>query len=184
MRLYTAPACRLRSQQETRRIINESKNPDIRLVADSIATLRALHKQINITPDQWLTQEGSKGYNEASRLAFNIERLEMELLDLTSGERKALNRDITWQSVSAALKPSDAAVEFVISGSYIMALVVRNGSEKPVPVKLCPLKQFSAALESVNAKLGDNGETPVSQRIGSRSVQTFMAAARNSHRKC
>lgn len=142
----------LRSQQETRRIINESKNPDIRLVADSIATLRALHKQINITPDQWLTQEGSKGYNEASRLAFNIERLEMELLDLTSGERKALNRDITWQSVSAALKPSDAAVEFVISGSYIMALVVRNGSEKPVPVKLCPLKQFSAALESVNAK--------------------------------
>ena len=50
----------LRSQQETRRIINESKNPDIRLVADSIATLRALHKQINITPDQWLTPGGKQ----------------------------------------------------------------------------------------------------------------------------
>lgn len=142
----------LRSQQETNRIISQSDNPDVRLLADSIASLRTLKNRINITPDKWMAQESTEAYKKSIDLSFAIEHMEMQLLDLTAKERANIRHDITWQMVRDALKPGQAAVEFVFSGTKIMALVLRPGCKAPTPVTLCGWKELSEGLNTLKAK--------------------------------
>jgi len=142
----------LRSQQETNRIISQSDNPDVRLLADSIASLRTLQKRINITPDKWMTQESTEASKKNSDLSFAIEHMEMQLLDLTAKERADAHHDITWQMVRDALKPSQAAVEFLFSASHVMALVLTSDADSPVPVTLCSWQELAGGLNALKAK--------------------------------
>lgn len=142
----------LRSQQETRRIIMASEDPNVHLIADSIASLRAALKQINVTPDQWMTQQGSGNYQKSSKLNFELEHLEMQLLDLTADVRSKSNPDITWQMIRDALKPNQVAVEYIISGTKVMALVLKPDCTAPIPVSLCSWRQLSKDLDALKAK--------------------------------
>lgn len=143
---------KLRSQQEARRIIARSENPDARFLADSIARIHNQLKQINVTPDQWLSQEATESYNRSSALTFAAHRLEMELLDLTADERSKINPDVTWQMIRDSLKPAQAAVEFLFTHDYVMALLLRHDASAPVAVRLCLWKDLSDGLDALNAK--------------------------------
>ncbi len=142
----------LRSQQELRKIISTSNKPEIRALADSIAMLHAQRKQISITPEMWGTQEGTELNYRSARISFTLEHLEMQLLDLTADIREKNNPDITWQMVRDALKPSQAAVEFLFSQSHIMALVLTPGCDTPRAVTLCKWKDLSDALDGLKTK--------------------------------
>lgn len=142
----------LRSQQELRKIISTSNNPEIRALADSIAMLHAQRKQISITPEMWGTQEGIELNNRSAKISFTLEHLEMQLLDLTADIREKNNPDITWQMVRDALKPSQVAVEFLFSQSHIMALVLTPGCDTPRAVTLCKWKDLSDALDALKTK--------------------------------
>lgn len=142
----------LRSQQELRKVISTSNNPEIRVLADSIAMLHAQRKQISITPEMWGTQEGIELNNRYAKISFTLEHLEMQLLDLTADIREKNNPDITWQMVRDMLKPSQAAVEFLFSRSHIMALVLTPGCDRPQAVTLCKWKELSDGLDALKTK--------------------------------
>lgn len=142
----------LRSQQELRKVISTSNNPEIRALADSIAMLHAQRKQINITPEMWGTPEGIELNNRSAKISFTLENLEMQLLDITADIRAKSNPEITWQMVRDALKPSQVAVEFLFSRSHIMALVLTPGCDTPQAVTLCKWKELSDALDALKTK--------------------------------
>lgn len=182
----------LRSQQETRRLIMNSSNPDVRALGDSLAVLKNQLRQINITPDQWMSAEGNANYKKSTALNFAIEQTEMALLDLTADERTKAHPDVTWQMVRDALKPGECAVEFLFSETRIMALVIMPGCESPTAVKLCEWENFSQKMKELNIKnsaalaqrlYGENSPvdlygmlwSPLTDVIGNSKVVYFTA---------
>ncbi len=142
----------LRSQQELRRLVLASDNPEIRIITDSLTTLRTIRKTLNITPDKWGTQEGNADYNRNIDLSFRIQRLEQQLLDIIKDSRILTPGDVTWQMIRDCLKQGESTIEFIFSHSKIMALIVKPGCEKPKAVELCDMKDFSEQLSSLKTK--------------------------------
>ena len=142
----------LRSQQETRRLISASDNPEIHSLSDSIAALRAVIKTINITPDKWGTEESQQDYKRISDLTFRAERLEQQLLESIREMRGDNYPDITWQMIQNRLKPGEAAIEFIFSYSRIMALILTRDCTMPIAVNLCDIKDFSEQLAALKTK--------------------------------
>lgn len=155
----------LRSQQEIRKLIASSPDQEIRILADSINSLKAEHKLINITPDLWNTQLGTQLNNKAADLTFRIEHLEMQLLDRLAKDRSS-NQEITWEMIRETLKPNQAAIEFLLSDSKIMALIVKPGCDAPIAVKLGGVMDLMEGLNSLKAK---NSATLATRLYGKNS---------------
>lgn len=142
----------LRSQQEIRNLIASSNRPEIRAIADSIAMLKDRQKMINTTPDQWMTAQANENYLKSRDMAFSIEHLEMQLLDMLAEERKDDAKETTWMDILRSLKQNEVAIEFLQSDSKLMALVLKPGISSPIPVCLGNHKDLTEGLSSLNAK--------------------------------
>lgn len=142
----------LRSQQELKRLILASDNPEIKVVADSISRMRAQQKAIPTNPDLWNTEQGNANFQRTTDLNFRIELLEQRLLDLTADMRNAVNPDIPWQKIRDSLSEGEAAVEFLFSHTSIMALMLTRGCTAPRAVELCKWKEFSDKLNALHSK--------------------------------
>lgn len=142
----------LRSQQETKRLVTEILNQDVKNLADSISFYRSILKTVNITPDRWGKAETQEDYNKMNNLAFKVNYLEQQLLDITKDLRSTANPDITWQMIRDKLTENEAAVEFLFSHSHVMALVLTKGCDSPAAVKLCKWQDLSEALNSLRSK--------------------------------
>lgn len=155
----------LRSQQQTRRLIEQSNDPELIAMVDS---LQALRRQISLMEADNLQSFMNPESRTMQR--FIADRLEQQVMDRTAKLRAQANPVITWQMIRDRLAPGQAAVEFVFSSSQLMALVLRHNSKAPEAITLCDHKQLTDALRSLNAT---NAAALVSRLFASDKIDLY-----------
>lgn len=96
--------------------------------------------------------EATKRMNE---LQAGIERIEKYLSVRTAAFRTDTMRTVTWQQVRDALRPGEAAIEFVTTDTAAVALVLRPGCERPVMVPVSGAGQITAMLRHTDSMPAD-----------------------------
>ena len=134
----------LHSWERLRRSILRSG--DKTLVA-RLDTLDMLNKQKRAMSMDMTDSASSWAHAKMQR---SIDRLEKWLSQQTVKFRADTMRVVTWQEVRNCLKADEAAVEFVLGDSSLMALVVRPGCERPRYVRLCNAAECYETLSKVD----------------------------------
>lgn len=125
----------LRSQQATKRAIEKSDDPAVRVMLDSVNTLRTTLLNMGSNPTV-STEEMNKKITLKAELMRKIKRMEQKLLAATRHLREGSISDVSWQQIRDRLGKDQAAVEYVFSNEHVMALVVRPGYDVPHAVML------------------------------------------------
>ncbi len=109
-----------RAQKKIDELLAKSRNPQTKLLSDSITQLRNFYATCD----------------DASLIALEtsvqLRKLEYRLIDLLQTETGIRDKRVTWQDVKKQLKRGEAAVEmFFANDKYTMAMVVKHDSEIP-----------------------------------------------------
>jgi len=119
------------------------------------------------TYNHLLSQEYSKPITErknVTELEETANTLEKELIRNVAGLGEAL-RQVSWQEVQAALKPGEAALEFIHFNYYdpeptdsvmYAALLLKPGMDQPLFILLFEEKQLKALLPAVDGKINND----------------------------
>lgn len=142
----------LRSQRATREAIQQSNDPKVALMLDSLNTLNRTISQIDISATLSDPEDYQFRLNKYLGLQRKINRLEQSLLDATKHLREGTIADVRWEQVRDLLAPDQAAIEFLFSDIHVMALVIRNQSERPEAVMLMPNDQLWETLNPEGVK--------------------------------
>ena len=143
----------LRSQQQTKIAIMNSGDKHLIALTDSLSRLQAEQRRLeSFDFENHLIQFDTEAQSQRIEHNMQINRLEQQIIELSESylDRHAL--DVTWVQVRDALDETEAAIEFVYSRNYIMALVLRKGSRSPVAVSLTEGAEFMARLQSLDVR--------------------------------
>jgi tetratricopeptide (TPR) repeat protein len=114
---------------------------------------------------------------DISRLEEQADSIEKQLIRSVAGYGEAF-RQITWQEVQAALRPGEAAVEFIrfqyqnpwpTDSTLYAALLLKPGIESPVFIPLFEEKQLRALLDP----LADRGSSGFDDIYGGKTGQAL-----------
>lgn len=134
----------LHSWERLRRSILRSGD---KALAAKLDTLDMLNKQKRAMSMDMTDSASSWAHAKMQR---SIDRLEKWLSRQTVKFRADTMRVVSWQDVRSSLKDKEAAVEFVLGDSSLMALVVRPGCERPRYVRLCNAAECYETLSRVD----------------------------------
>lgn len=134
----------LHSWERLRRSVLRSA--DTALIA-RLDTLDMLNRQKRSMEVDMTDSASSWAY---ARMQRDIDRLEKRLARGSAKFRADTMRVVSWQEVRNSLKAGEAAVEFVLGDSSLMALVVRPGCERPRYVRLCNAAECYETLSKVD----------------------------------
>ena len=127
----------LRSHRATMEAIERSGDPELRLMVDSIETMRgALARDMQWTPDMSQEENTARTLRLAD-LKHRTNRMEQRVLAAVEKYADKDIADVKWEQIRDRLGSDEAAVEFVFSNTDILALVLRPGAERPEVVDLC-----------------------------------------------
>lgn len=133
----------LRSQQATQRSLENSKDPQLIAMRDSLNVLNLRYNTSSAsTNDQ----------AEVFDMMRKIRRLEQKIFDLTADARKDINPKVTWSMVRDKLSAEDVAIEFAFSKEHIMALVLKHNCKEPVVVELAKQSDLEQYLKNAGVK--------------------------------
>ncbi|MCD8284725.1 MAG: CHAT domain-containing protein [Prevotellaceae bacterium] len=139
----------LRSQVRTKQLIASSGDKELIAMADSLSLLQAQMRSLPMETEDF--SDTGKG-KQLSDLQFKLNTLEQRLLQATEQYRQEDLADVTWQQIRDKLSPDEAAIEFVGSANYVMALVLRSDSKAPSAVRLIRTDSLMLSLQSLGAK--------------------------------
>lgn len=120
-----------------------------------------------ITCQRLLGQEYSKPVQlrkNADKLEEQVNTLEKDLTRSVAGFGDII-RQVSWQEVQSALRPGEAAIEFVHFNYYnpeptdsvlYAALLLKPGMKYPMFIPLCEEKQIKALLPAADGKLNND----------------------------
>lgn len=131
----------LRAQKETRMAIEESKNPEVRALNDTLQNLRIVYRKMDDLDE------------DAMALNMRIKSLERKIMDIVGKGNLKISQTPKWDEVRDCLKENEAAIEFVFSVSKLYALIVRKGMNAPVPVALT---SNTGLVNYMNSHMGKN----------------------------
>lgn len=135
----------LHSWERVRRSILRSG--DKTLIAQ-MDTLDRLNKQRNAVK---IGVGDQVSYNKYTAMQYDIDRLEKRVAAATAKFRTDTMRTVAWREVQAKLDGDDAAIEFVIADSVLVALVLRPGYDSPHYVRLCFTKDVADLLHTTDS---------------------------------
>ncbi len=153
----------LRSQQLLQRTIAQSKDKELISMANKLRKLQTEQKietPANL-PAQSLDNNGfnfqkakavNRYLNEVANKRNKINALERQIIERSMPYLKAKSQDISWTQIRDRLHSSEAAIEFIITNTLVMALVVKPGCEAPIPVQLTSIDSLKNAISSLNTK--------------------------------
>lgn len=124
----------LRSSERLRKSILASAGDTIMQAVDS---LRAIQLQI-----ERLCQEGTMTNDRMIDLRDRYDKWERYVLRATAQARRGQDTVPTWQQVRDCLKPGEACIEYVVTDSAVLALVLTPGVQAPHCVPLMGLDQM------------------------------------------
>lgn len=141
----------LRSQRQTRMAILASKDTALIRLVEQMNRLQLERKNFKV-------DYGVLGlaFNEQMRsmgqLNYEIDALERQLIERSEPYRRRYATEASWHQIKEKLKNDEAAIEFVFSREYIMALVLKKNSRKPIPVRLGKNEELMKGLQALDAK--------------------------------
>lgn len=124
----------LRAQKEFSRAIVNSRNPNVKMLSDSLSIMRENLRLMD--PFE----------KRAPFLEMNIRDMEYRLVDMVSPELKDVTDIPDWKQVRDCLKTDEAAIEMVFSTNQIIALIVKADSKQPIAVRLTGIEAFSGYM--------------------------------------
>lgn len=143
----------LRSQQQTKIAIMNSGDKHLIALTDSLSRLQAEQRRLGLYDfENHLVQFDTEAQNQRLEHNMQINRLEQQIIELSESYLGRHALDVTWVQVRDALNETEAAIEFVYSSNYIMALVLRKGSRSPVAVSLTEGAELIARLQSLDVR--------------------------------
>lgn len=134
----------LHSWERIRRAILRSGDAALISRLDTLESMNTALRAIHVGAND---PESAKRMNE---LQSGIERIEKYLAGRTAAFRTDTMRTVTWQQVRDALKPSEAAIEFVATDTAAAALIVKPGCELPIIVPIDGAGQVTAMLRQTD----------------------------------
>lgn len=130
----------LRAQKEMADALNNSSNPEIMALKDSLQLLKTRYNRV--------------GQVDVSALQLNmrIRNLERMIMDMVGRENHDIRKLPKWKDVQKRLKKREAAIEFIFTPTFLYALVVRAGEDSPAPVALSTSRDFVDFMTSRSRK--------------------------------
>lgn len=143
----------LRSQRETRRVLERSEDPQVKMLLDSLTVLKRRMNEIDLSYAFFDQELYNQNHTEHLILNKQANRIERQLLDATKDLRRNDLTDVSWSQIRDKLKYDEAAIEYLFSDNYVMALIVRQGYSKPQAVKLCSVDSLWGMIkpEGINS---------------------------------
>ena len=134
----------LHSWERIRHSILKSGNEHLIACMDTINRLNTQLKEINMTPDN-LDQTSISTYT----LQEAIERLEKNLSVQTQEFRSKNMKKRGWTDIKSKLQKNEAAIEYLLTDSNLVALIVKTDSKIPQYVNLGNAQKYYALLQSL-----------------------------------
>ena len=132
----------LRSSERIRKSILASGNDTLMQAMDS---LRMMQAQIEMR-----AKEGVLSPNQMIAYRDHYDRLERYVIRATAAYRTQEAPVPTWRQVRDCLRQGEACIEYVVTDSALLALVLTPGCDSPRSVPLMKIEQMESLLAKVN----------------------------------
>lgn len=141
----------LRSQRQTRMAILASKDTALIRLVEQMNRLQLERKNFKVDYGV-LGLAFNEQMQSIGKLTYEIDALERQLIERSEPYRRRYATEASWHQIREKLKNDEAAIEFVFSREYIMALVLKKNSRKPIPVRLGKNEELMKGLQALDAK--------------------------------
>lgn len=141
----------LRSQRQTRMAILASKDTALIRLVEQMNRLQLERKNFKVDYGV-LGLAFNEQMQSIGKLTYEIDALERQLIERSEPYRRRYATEASWHQLREKLKNDEAAIEFVFSREYIMALVLKKNCRKPIPVRLGKNEELMKGLQALDAK--------------------------------